>query len=156
MGLGQIGLAEVSWLADTFAPRAGEDLLEYRDRVVPVVTELVEPQRQRVRRNLDGFAAEAGLDADQRAALDEIGAETASTLRDRVVGAVIGGEVMPPFRPERVVHFARDMLDIVDNAAQRFRAGLSPDQIDALEDGRFDLIDYLLFSTRWEDLLEPP
>lgn len=155
-GLGQIGLAEVSWLADTFAPRAGEDLLEYRDRVVPIVTELVEPQRQRVRRNLDGFATEAGLDGDQRAALDEVGAEIASSLRDRAIGAVMGGEVLPPFRPERMVHFARDMLDIVDNGVQRFRDGLSPEQLDALDNGRFDLIDYFVFATRWEDLLEPP
>jgi hypothetical protein len=156
LGLDQIGLAELAWLADTFGMQAGEDLLDYRDRVVPIVVELVEPQRQRVRRNLDGFAAEAGIDADQRALLSEAGAETATTLRDRVLGAVMGGEIMPPFRPERMVHFARDILDIVDDTAQRFRASLSPDQLDALDNGPFDLIDYLVFSTRWEDLLELP
>src|SRR5690606_6651514 len=99
---------------------------------------------------------EAGLDSDQRAALDEVGAEVASSLRDRVIGAVIGGEVLPPFRPERMVHFARDILDIVHRGVQRFRDGLSPEQLDALDSGRFDLIDYLVFATRWEDLLEPP
>ncbi len=144
---------EVGALAAAFAPLPDETMFDYRDRILPVAEQLLAPQRARVQRDLDRFADEAGLDAEQRAALDQTVRDTADRLRERVIQGVMNGEVMPPWRPTSVVGFGRDVLDILDQMAHRFRDSLTPAQRDALDAGRFDPIDYLAFSTRWEEML---
>jgi hypothetical protein len=52
------------------------------------------------------------------------------------------------------VTFARDVLDYADGANRRFRAGLTDRQNEILDASTFDVADYLLFSTRWEDLAD--
>ncbi len=144
---------EVGALAAAFAPLPGENMLAYRDRMLPVAKELLAPQRARVQRNLDDFARRVGLDQSQRDALEQTVRDTADQVRQRVVEAVMNGEVMPPWRPATVVGFARDILDLLDEMAGRFRDSLTPAQRDALDAGRFDPVDYLAFSTHWEELL---
>ena len=56
-------------------------------------------------------------------------------------------------KPSTGVAFARDVLDLADHANSRFSASLRDDQRAALATSRFDVADYLLFSTRWEDML---
>ena len=142
--------AWVMWLA----PQPGEPLLDYRDRIVPLAQAAVAPHRARVARGLDDFASRAGLDGRQRAELDAAVEEAASAIGDRVLGAALGGELSPStFKPTTGVALARDVLDTVDRANRRFEATLREDQRAALATHPFDVADYLLFATRWEDMI---
>jgi hypothetical protein len=138
------------WLA----PQPGEDMLHYRDRIVPLAQAAVAPHRARVARGRDDFATKAGLNTQQRAELDAAVEEAAGTIQDRVMGAVLGGDLLPStFKPTTGVALARDVLDAVDKANRRFEASLREDQRAALAQHPFDVADYLLFSTRWEDMI---
>jgi hypothetical protein len=142
--------AWVMWLA----PQPGENLLHYRDRIVPLAQAAVAPHRSRVARGLDDFAARAGLNSQQRAELDAAVDEAATTIQDRVLGAALGGDLSPStFKPTTGVALARDVLDAVDKANRRFEASLRDDQRTALAGHPFDVADYLLFATRWEDMI---
>ncbi|HUQ03250.1 MAG TPA: hypothetical protein VM261_12195 [Kofleriaceae bacterium] len=142
--------AWVMWLA----PQPGENLLHYRDRIVPLAQAAVAPHRSRVARGLDDFSQRAGLNSTQRAELDAAVQEAASTIGDRVLGAALGGDFSPQtFKPSMGVALARDVLDAVDKANRRFEASLREDQRAALAGHPFDVADYLLFSTRWEDMI---
>lgn len=136
------------------APQPGEDLLRYRDRMVPLAQRAVAPHRARVARGRDDFAQVAGLNDHQRAELDAAVAEAADAIQDRVFESVLGGQLQPStFKPMTGVALGRDLLDAVDRADRRFLASLRDDQRAALARHPFDLADYLLFSTRWEDML---
>lgn len=138
------------WLA----PQPGEGLLHYRDRIVPVAQAAIAPHRARVARGRDAFAAAAHLDAHQQAELDAAVAEAADAIQTRVLDAVLGGELAPAhLKPTRAVAVARDVLDAVTRADRRFTAALREDQRALYARGAFDLADYLVFSTRWEDAL---
>jgi hypothetical protein len=66
----------------------------------------------------------------------------------------MNGDLMPAqFKPMTGVALARDVLDTIDKANQRFLATLREDQKAALARHPFDFADYLLFSARWEDAL---
>ena len=141
------------WLV-WLGPQRGEDLGHYRDRVMPVVMQAVAPQRARVARGREAVAAAAGLDARQQAELDAAVTEAAEAIQGRVLEGVLGGDLLPPAaRPMAGVRAARDVLDVVDRANQRFLASLREDQRATLARSSFDLADYLLFATRWEETI---
>jgi hypothetical protein len=141
-------------MVKTLLPRPGEPLLEYRDRVLPLAKAAAAPQRARVQRWRADFEKNAGLDEAQKLALAQAAHDAGDALKDQIMGGVLGGELMPPHvRPMRGVRFTRDLLDTLIVGEQKFRARLSPAQQQALDAGRFDFADYVLFSTRWEDLL---
>lgn len=142
--------AWVMWLA----PQPGEDLLHYRDRMVPLAQQAVAPHRSRVARGRDDFAQLAHLDNRQRAELDAAVDEAAETIQDRVFSSALAGDLNPAnFKPSTAVALGRDVLDAVDRANRRFAASLSPEQRAQLAQHPFDVADYLLFSTKWEDAL---
>jgi len=142
--------AWAAWLA----PQPGENLLDYRDRIVPIAQAAVAPHRARVARGRDDFAKQVNLDAQQRAQLDASVQEAATAIQDKVMGSLMNGELMPAqFKPMTGVALARDVLDTIDKANQRFLATLREDQKAALARHPFDFADYLLFSARWEDAL---
>lgn len=141
------------WLT-WIAPHPGEDLRGYRDRMLPLAVAAIAPQRARVARSLDSFAALAHLDPRQRAELDAATRDTAAALQERVLAAVLGGELAPAtFKPMAGVGLAREVLDIVERGNRRFLDALHTDQRAALAQHPFDFGDYLVFSTRWEDAL---
>ncbi|HSR95720.1 MAG TPA: hypothetical protein VLM79_01565 [Kofleriaceae bacterium] len=153
-GLNIAGFMVPSW-AMWMAPHPGEDLRSYRDRMLPLAQAAIAPQRARVARSRDAFAQTAGLDDHQRAELDAAAHETAAAIEDRVMSAVIGGELMPAtFKPMTGVSVARELLDIVARGNQRFVAGLRDDQRAKLAQHPFDFGDYLVFATPWEDALK--
>ena len=138
------------WLA----PQPGENLLDYRDRIVPIAQAAVAPHRARVVRGRDDFAKQVGLDAQQRAQLDASVAEAATAIQDKVMGSIMSGDIMPArFKPMKGVSLAHDVLGIVDQANQKFVSSLREDQKSKLAQHPFDFADYLLFSARWEDAL---
>ena len=147
------GIELPPWLV-WIAPHSGEDLREYRDRMLPLAVAAIAPQRARVARSLDSFVALAQLDPRQRTELDTATRDTAAALQDRVLAAVLDGELAPAsFKPMAGVGMARELLDIVERGNRRFLAALRDDQRAALAEHPFDFGDYLVFSTRWEDAL---
>jgi hypothetical protein len=106
-----------------------------------------------VARLREGFTEAARLDEPQRRALDETVDAAGEAMKDRILQAVLFGEIGPRTKPGAALAFGRDLLAIGADAHERFRAALRPDQLEALERDRFDLAEYLLFRTRWEDLL---
>jgi hypothetical protein len=152
-GLTFHGLTVPGW-ARWLAPHPGEDLRAYRDRMLPLAQAALGPQRARVARSRDQFAALADLDAHQRAELEAAAQDTATALQERVIGAVLNGEIDPAaFKPMIGVRIARELLDIVDRGDQRFLASLRNEQRAQLARHPFDFGDYLVFSTPWEDAL---
>jgi hypothetical protein len=152
-GLAFHGLTVPGW-ARWLAPHPGEDLRAYRDRMLPLAQAAIGPQRARVARSRDQFAALADLDAHQRAELEAAAQDTATALQERVIGAVLNGEIDPAaFKPMIGVRIARELLDIVDRGDQRFLASLRNEQRAQLARHPFDFGDYLVFSTPWEDAL---
>ncbi len=135
-------------------PQRGENLLAYRDRIVPLAQVALAPHRARVARGRDELAKAVNLDAKQQADLDAGIQETAREIQDRLLGAALGGDFSPQtFKPMTGVAVARDVLDIVVRANQRFVATLRDDQRVAMAAHPFDFGDYLVFATRWEDAL---
>jgi hypothetical protein len=153
-GLSIAGFTVPSW-AVWLAPHPGEDLRSYRDRMLPLAKAAIAPQRARVARSRDAFAQIAGLDDHQRAELDAAAHETAAAIEDRVMAAVLGGELLPStFKPMTGVSVARELLELVARGNQRFVAGLRDDQRAKLAQHPFDFGDYLVFATPWEDALK--
>ena len=147
------GIALPAWTA-YFAPMPGEDLRAYKDRMMPLAKAALAPQRARVARSRDDFAAAAHLDASQRATLDKARQEAADRIEEKVMGAVMNGDFNPStFKPMAGVALARDVLDTVDKANQEFTSSLREDQKAALAQHPFDFGDYLLFATPWEDAI---
>lgn len=152
-GLSINGFRVPGW-AMRLLPQAGENLLAYRDRIVPLAQLAVAPHRARVVRGRDDFANVANLTQPQRAELDAAVRDAARQIQDRVLGAALGGELSPQtFKPMTGVALARDVLEVVDKTNQRFLATLDEHQRAALATHPFDVGDYLVFSTRWEDAL---
>jgi hypothetical protein len=153
-GLTIAGFTIPSW-AIWLAPHPGEDLRSYRDRMLPLAQAAIAPQRARAARSRDAFAQLANLDAHQRAELDGAAQEAAAQIQDRVMSAVLGGELLPSaFKPMAGVAVARDVLEIVGRGNRRFLDALRDDQRARLAQHPFDFGDYLVFSTRWEDALK--
>jgi hypothetical protein len=153
-GLTVAGFTVPSW-AIWLAPHPGEDLRSYRDRMLPLAQAAIAPQRARVARSRDAFSQLAGLDEHQRTELDAAAQEAAAALQDRVMAAVLGGELSAStFKPMLGVTVARELLDIVGRGNQRFLAALRDDQRAKLAQHPFDFGDYLVFATRWEDALK--
>jgi hypothetical protein len=152
-GITAYGFTIPSW-AVWFAPHPGEDLRSYRDRMLPLARAVIAPHRARIARGRDSFAAQVRLDSRQLAELDAAARETATALQDRVMNAVLSGEILPAsFKPMTGVTVARELLDIVDRGNRRFVETLRDDQRAALTRHPFDFADYLVFSTPWEDAL---
>lgn len=131
-------------------PQPGESLRDYRERVVPLAQLAIAPQRARVARVRDALP----LDDHQRAELDGAVKEAASAIQDRVLNAVLSGELKPAtFQPMTGVTMAREVLEIVEKGNARFTQTLSAEQRTQLAAKHFDFADYLLFATPWEDAI---
>jgi hypothetical protein len=136
-----------------FGPEAAEELAAYRERILPVAKAVLDPQRARIAKWRLAFEAEAELDEAQRKELDAAVEEASEALLSRISHAVQTGEISPRMKPADGVAIARDLLQIADDTTQRFKSTLRDDQLEALKHSRFDVTDYLFFSTKWEDLL---
>jgi len=140
--------------ATALLPGPGEDLRGYRDRMLPLAQLAVAPQRARVARSRDHLVQLLRLDAHQQAELETQTQDTAQAIQDRLFNAALSGDfAASSFKPMAAVTVARDVLDLVDHANQRFVASLTAEQRTQLAGLPFDFADYLLFSTRWEDAI---
>lgn len=142
--------AWIGWLA----PHPGEDMLAYRDRMVPLAQAAVAPHRARVARSRDNLAQLIGLDGRQRAELDGAVEEAATAIQDRLLNSFLSGDFSPStFKPMVAVDAAKDVLDAVARGNRRFLSSLNDGQRATLLEHPFDFADYMLFSHRWEEIL---
>ncbi len=139
------------WALELVRLREGEDLLAYRDRVLPIAQAVVAPQRVRVGHQRQAMEARARLDARQQQELDAAVMDASDAIVNRVWQAVADQELWPRPRPAAGVALAADLLTSVTAADRRFRATLRDDQRAALDESGFDVADYLLFSVPWEE-----
>jgi hypothetical protein len=152
-GISFYGFQIPRW-AVALGPQPGENLLAYRDRVLPIAKAAIAPQRSRVARSRDDFALAAHLDPHQLGVLDTATQATATAIEDRVLGAVLGGDFAPEtFKPMMGVELARDVVNAIDQGNHQFLDSLTDDQRAQLAQHPFDFGDYLLFSTPWEEAL---
>ena len=139
------------WALELVRLREGEDLLAYRDRVLPMAQAVVAPQRVRVGNQREAMMARARLDARQQGELDAAVMDASDAIVNRVWQAVANQELWPRPRPSAGVALAADVLASVTAADRRFRAALRDDQRAAVDESGFDVADYLLFSVPWEE-----
>jgi hypothetical protein len=139
------------WAVELLRPREGEDLLAYRDRVLPIAQAVVAPQRLRVGERRRRMTASARLDAGQNEELDAAVSDASDEIVNRVWQALATDEIWPRPRPSAGVALAADLLRSVTAAETRFRAVLRDDQRAAVDQSGFDFVDYLVFSVPWEE-----
>ncbi len=155
-GLDAYGFHVPGW-AVSLAPQEGEDMLAYRDRIVPLAQAAIAPQRSRVARSRDDLAQRIGLDDRQKRELEAATTETASAIEERALRAAFSGELDPAtWKPMMALAALTDVLQLVEQGNARFMATLSTEQRAKLALHPFDFGDYLLFATRWEDVLGMP
>lgn len=141
--------------ASMLLPNKGETIKSYKDRMLPVAEQAIAPQRARVARLRDELAKSIKLDDKQRAELDGATSETATALENRVMQAFADGSFDPAtFKPMAAVTLAKDLVDTVSAGNTRWMSSLSDTQRTQLSQNPFDFGDYLMFSTKWEDLLK--
>src|SRR5262249_10328033 len=87
-GLSLGGFKVPAW-ATWLAPQPGENLLDYRDRIVPIAQAAIAPQRERIARSRDDLIKRIGLDTQQRAQLDAAAQNAATAIQDKVMGALM-------------------------------------------------------------------
>ena len=93
-------------------------------------------------------------------ALHQLG-ERARDLRDELVGlanqSIASGDLTPYKRNTAgILNFVGGVAGIADGFDARVRQILGADQLRLLEDTGFDFIEYLGFTTPWENLTPPP
>ncbi len=139
------------WALELVRLREGEDLLAYRDRVLPIAQAVVAPQRVRVGHQRQVMEARARLDARQLQELDAAVMDASDAIVNRVCLAGADPELWPRPRPSAGVALAADLLTSVTAADRRFRATLRDDQRAEVDESGFDVADYLFFSVPWEE-----
>lgn len=141
--------------ASMLMPNKGETIKSYKDRMLPVAEHAIAPQRARVAQLRDALAKAINMDGKQRAELDGAASETANALENRVMQAFADGSFDPStFKPMTAVNLAKDLVDTVSAGNSRWMSSLSDTQRTQLSQNPFDFGDYLMFSTKWEDLLK--
>lgn len=141
------------WAITFLRPKDGENLLDYRDRVLPVAQAAIAPFRAKVRRSYADFKEQAALSSEQERLLEEAREQRSSAIQDRVMEAIFSGEFNGPIKPSDGLPFARSIFNEVEGMHNDVVGLLSDDQSAILHESRFDAIEYLLFGTRWEEML---
>ena len=144
-------------LRDLLGRAAGETDEQYRARVAPLISLTLNRPRSRVEDKRAEFEAAAELKPEQREELDRAIADARNELVGLASQAVAAGDLTPYKRNTAgVVSFVGGAAGIADGFDARVRQILGDDQQRVLEDIGFDLIEYLGFTTPWENVTPPP
>jgi hypothetical protein len=144
-------------LRETFGRRDGETDEAYRERVAPLVGTMLMVPRGRMAERRREFEEAAGIDDEQRAKLDALVKDTQTELITVANQAIASGQLTPYRRNTAgLAGFVGGAATIAESADQRFRQLLTPDQIAAMEQSGFDVIEYLAFTSPWESVNPPP
>lgn len=144
-------------LREVFGRRDGESDDQYKARVGPVVAAALIAPRSRAEDSYKEALAAAEVTAEQQAALDKALADTRAEIAAAANQAIAAGDLTPYRRNSRgILTFVGGTVAIMDGLDARMRETLSADQVTALGDSGFDLIEYVGLTVPWETLNPPP
>ena len=135
----------------------GESEAEYRERVMPMVTGVLERPRQRAAEMRKEAEAKAGITAEQSAKVDEALAATYTELIEYTDAAVSEGQLSPYQRNvSGWLGYAGGLGGILSGTEGKIGSILKPEQMRAMYDSGFEWGEYLSVSAPWEKLRAPP
>lgn len=135
----------------------GETEAEYRERVMPMITGVLERPRQRAQEMRKEAEAKAGITPEQSAKVDEALAATYSELIEYTDAAVSEGQLSPYQRNvSGWLGYAGGLGGILSGTEGKIGAILKPEQVRAMYDSGFEWGEYLSVSAPWEKLRAPP
>lgn len=135
----------------------GETEAEYRERVMPMITGVLERPRQRAQEMRKEAEAKAGITPEQSAKVDEALAATYSELIEYTDAAVAEGQLSPYQRNvSGWLGYAGGLGGILGGTESKIGAILKPEQVRAMYDSGFEWGEYLSVNAPWEKLRPPP
>ena len=144
-------------LREVFGRREGETDDQYKARVGPVVAAALMVPRSRIEESYKDALAAAEVTGEQQAALDKALADTRAEIAAAANQAIESGDLTPYRRNSRgILTFVGGTVAIMDGLDARLRDTLSADQLTALGDSGFDMIEYVGLTVPWETLNPPP
>lgn len=144
-------------MAALFGRLDGESEAEYRDRVLPMITGILEVPRQRAVEMRREAEAKAGVTAEQSAKIDQAIAATYNELIDYTNAAVSEGQLSPYQRSvSGWLGYAGGLGGILSGSEGAFGSILRPEQVRTMYDSGFEWGEFLAVSAPWERLKPPP
>jgi hypothetical protein len=144
-------------MAAMFGRSDGETEAEYRERMVPFISGMLERPRQRAQEMRREAEAKAGVTPEQSAAIDSALAATYNELIEYTDGVIADGQLSPYQRNvSGLLGYAGGLGGILSATETKLGAVLRPEQARAMYDAGFEWSEYLGVSAPWEKLRPPP
>lgn len=144
-------------IAAMIGRQEGESEAEYRERVMPMVTGVLERPRQRLAELRKEAEAQAGITPEQSAKIDEALAATYGELIEYTDAAISEGQLSPYQRNvSGWLNYAGGLGGILGGTEGKIGTILKPEQMQAMYDSGFEWGEYLSVSAPWEKLKAPP
>jgi hypothetical protein len=143
--------------AAMFGRQDGETEAEYRERVMPMITGMLERPRERALELRREAEAKAGITAEQSAKIDEALAATYGELIEYTDAAVSEGQLSPYQRNvSGWLGYAGGLGGILNGTEGKIGSILKPEQLRAMYDAGFEWGEFVGVSAPWEKLRAPP
>jgi hypothetical protein len=143
--------------AAIFGRTDGETEAEYRERVMPMITGMLERPRQRALEQRREAEAAAGITPEQSAKVDEALAATYGELIEYTDAAVAEGQLSPYERNvSGWLGYAGGLGGILTGTEGKIGAILKPEQMRAMYDAGFEWGEFVGVNAPWEKLRPPP
>lgn len=144
-------------MASMFGRSDGETEAEYRERMVPFISGMLEKPRQRALEQRREAEAKAGVTPEQSAAIDTALAATYGELIEYTDAAVAEGQLSPYQRNvSGWLGYAGGLGGILSGTESKLGSILRPEQTRAMYDAGFEWSEFLGVSAPWEKLRPPP
>lgn len=144
-------------MSAVFGRLDGESEDEYRDRVMPMLTERLDKLRKRTTDMRRTAEEQAGVSKEQSVALDQTFDKAYGEAIDFVNGAIKDG-VVSPYKRDTAnwLGVAGNFGAMLTNVQGEIGKILSPAQVKAMYDSGFEWGEYLGANAPWERLKPPP
>lgn len=143
--------------AAIFGREADESEAEYRERVMPMITGMLERPRQRSLEQRREAEAAAGITPEQSAKVDEALAATYNELIEYTDAAVSEGQLSPYQRNvSGWLGYAGGLGGILGGTEGKIGSILKPEQMRAMYDAGFEWGEFVGVNAPWEKLRPPP
>ncbi len=143
--------------AAIFGREPGESEAEYRERVMPMITGMLERPRQRALEQRREAEVAAGITPEQSAKVDEALAATYNELIEYTDAAVSEGQLSPYQRNvSGWLGYAGGLGGILGGTEGKIGSILKPEQMRAMYDAGFEWGEFVGVSAPWEKLRPPP
>ncbi len=144
-------------VASLLGRQEGESEEQYRERVMPMVTGVLERPRERLAEMRKEAEAKAGITAEQSAKIDEALSATYGELIEYTDAAISEGQLSPYQRNvSGWLNYAGGLGGILMGTEGKIGTILKPEQVQAMYDSGFEWGEYLSVSAPWEKLKAPP